>query len=254
MSEITTIRFDGDNLQAVRDGDQVWVVVKRVCDALGVDHSGQVAKLKTQPWATMEKFSMVAEDGKTREMLCIDQRRLAMWLATIEANKASPEAREKLTAYQCKCAEVLHWHFFGGRDQASSPELSVIAAGVSALATQVDHIARQVAWLTQHIALGGIIAPAQLRHLRSEVKSIAALEVASGRFKNPRASSADLYREMGAMTGWGGKGKPWTELPAQMAPVAMAVLRVRRTDAQKIVCSPTRQLRLVGVGSAASLA
>ena len=116
---------------------------------------------------------------------------------------------------------------------------------MSALASQVEHITRQVAWLAQNIALGGVIAPAQLRHLRSEVKSIAALEVASGRFRSARASSADLYREMGEMASWGGKGKPWDELPGQIAPVAMAVLRVRRSAAEKSVCSPARQLRLV---------
>lgn len=250
MSEITTIRFDGDNLQTVREGERVWVVLKRACEALGIEAHGQAEKLKEKAWATTQLICAVAEDGCNRELFCVDLDTLPMWLATIDVGRVRPEAREKLIAYQRECARVLRDHFFGGR--TSSAEIFAVAQALNAMAghvkrvvDQVEHLTRQVAWLAQNIALGGAIAPAQLRHLRSEVKSIAALEVASGRFRSVRASSADLYREMGEMASWGGKGKPWTELPAQMAPVALAVLRVRRSAAEKIVCSPARQLRLV---------
>jgi P22_AR N-terminal domain len=239
MSEITTIRFDGDNLQTVREGERVWVVLKRACEALGLDAATQAEKLKEKAWSVTGLIPATGNDAKTYEMFCVDLDTLPMWLATIDVGRVRPEAREKLIAYQRECARVLRDHFFGAR--TSSADLTVM----SAIAAQVEHLTRQVAWLAQNIALGGVIAPAQLRHMRSEVKSIAALEVASGRFKSARASSADLYREMGEMASWGGKGKPWTELPAQMAPVAMAVLRVRRSTAEKVVCAPARQLRLV---------
>jgi hypothetical protein len=245
MSEITTIRFDGDNLQTVREGERVWVVAKRVCEALGIEAHGQAEKLKEKAWACTQLICVHDTTGRLQETFCCDLDTLPMWLATIDVGRVRPEAREKLIAYQRECARVLRDHFFGTRTS------SVDLAGLSEIAAQVEHLTRQVAWLAQNIALGGIIAPAQLRHLRSEVKSIAALEVASGRFKSARASSADLYREMGEMASWGGKGKPWAELPAQMAPVALAVLRVRRSAAEKIVCAPApaRQLRLVSQAS-----
>jgi hypothetical protein len=234
MSEITTIRFDGDNLQTVREGERVWVVLKRACEALGIDESGQRQKLAEKAWAVAELISATGNDAKTYEMFCVDLDTLPMWLATIDVGRVRPEAREKLIAYQRECARVLRDHFFGAR--TSSVDLTAIEAAVTHLAGHMHTLADKVHWLSAHVAQGGLIAPAKLRHIQDEVKSIAALEVAGGRFKTQRAATADLYREMGVCASWGGKGQPWTHLPEQLVPIAETVLRVRRKDAERLVC------------------
>jgi hypothetical protein len=112
--DIVTIDFDGDTLIAVKIGDEIWVVIKRVCEPLRVDYSGQLSKLKTCAWAGVEKFSIPSAGG-TQRANCIPLKRLPMWLATIEVNKVSPDIRAKLERYQEQAADALYDHFFGQR-------------------------------------------------------------------------------------------------------------------------------------------
>ncbi|MGC4088320.1 MAG: phage antirepressor N-terminal domain-containing protein [Polyangiaceae bacterium] len=77
----------GDELQAVREGEQIAVVVKRACESLGIQAHGQQEKLQTKPWATTQLICVVAPDGKEREMFCLDLDSLPMWLATRKLDK-----------------------------------------------------------------------------------------------------------------------------------------------------------------------
>lgn len=270
MSEIQTIRFDGDNLQTVRDGDKVWVVLKRACEALGLPVHTQAEKLKSKTWADTRLVRVTAEDGKSYETFCLDLDSLPMWLATIDVGRVRIEAREKLTHYQRECARVLRDHFYGTRTDLSAVWDAIaglteghrqlvaqhqqlaegqrqIAQAVQSMASVLGNLERQVSWLTQQVGSGGVVAPSKLHQMRLEVRSIAALEAAGGRHKNPRAASADLYREMGELTDWGGKGKPWAELPTALVPAAFAVLRRRRRDAERALCVRPKQLRIVDI-------
>lgn len=117
---LTIFRFDGDNLNVIRCGDAVWVVVKRVCEALDIQPHGQAEKLKGKAWATTQMICAVAEDGKAREVFAISLDSLPMWLATIDPSKVRPEIRTKLEHYQVECARVLRDHFID-RPQAPAP-------------------------------------------------------------------------------------------------------------------------------------
>lgn len=50
----------------------------------------------------------VAEDGKSREMISIPVRKLALWLACINSNKVAAPVRPKLERYQEECAVALN--------------------------------------------------------------------------------------------------------------------------------------------------
>ena len=133
------VRFDGNDLMAARDDDgkTVWVVVKRVCEALGLDPDGQRRKLQDKAWATTEFISAVAEDGKSREMFCISLKSLPMWLATIEPSRVAEEVRPKLAVYQQKCADVLADYFLGTADAAPAATPSLTVEDVTTIAQQV---------------------------------------------------------------------------------------------------------------------
>jgi hypothetical protein len=67
-------------------GETVWVVVKRVCEALEIDHSAQLERLKRKPWASVAMMAtQVLGDDQRREIACIELDSLPMWLATIDA-------------------------------------------------------------------------------------------------------------------------------------------------------------------------
>lgn len=270
---IVEVPFQSDRLQAVRDGEAVWVVVRRVCDALGVDPEAQQARLtdkERSPWATTSVTQAVAADGKIRAVFAVDLDSLPMWLATISPKRVRPEARDKLIAYQKECARVLRDHFFGRQvapPVASAETLTLLASTlerVTRLAEDAFALARdssrRLDFIEQHVATGGRIPTPRLRQLKQDVKVLIEAEVAAGRWptgprrKDPaRAARADIYRELGEATGWGGKANPWEELPATMEPVVRGVLRRRMRGLPKPsvarlhVVPDARQLPLGGL-------
>lgn len=110
--ELVKFDFHGNELDVVRDGDDVWISVRRVCEALGIAHEPQMRKLDGKPWARVITMITEAENKARREMSMMHLDALAMWLATIDADKVSPVARSKVIDFQCECARVLRDHFF----------------------------------------------------------------------------------------------------------------------------------------------
>lgn len=91
-----------------------FIALKPMCDALGIDPWGQFAKLREKSWATTEKISVVAADGKNREMTALHKDAVPMWLATLAENKVKPEARPVLIAYQREATKALNDYFTTG--------------------------------------------------------------------------------------------------------------------------------------------
>jgi len=69
---LVKINFYGDKLEAVEEDGKVWASLIRFSDNLGIDPDGQRCKLKDKAWATIVTVTMVAEDGKQREVTMID--------------------------------------------------------------------------------------------------------------------------------------------------------------------------------------
>lgn len=117
------VKFHEDELQAVEDNGKVWVSIKRVCEILKIDYSGQLVKLKEKPWSTMESISIVAEDGRMRTLSCLDLESMPIWLATIDSRKVSRDSRPKLEIFQRECAKVLRDHFFGKKEETPTTSI-----------------------------------------------------------------------------------------------------------------------------------
>lgn len=130
---------DGFILATLVEG-VVWVPLAPMCDALGLRTHGQLARLRSKPWATTQTICGVAADGRTREMVFLDLRSLPMWLATIEPSRVRIEARAALVAYQVEAADVLYRHFL-------APPPSAPVVPVDDLAERVRRLEGQVAEL-----------------------------------------------------------------------------------------------------------
>lgn len=115
MTTLIPIPFHGGSIQAVRDGDDVLVAIRPVCEVVGLDYSAQYRRLHRQPWATVAMTAAVAADGKTRELAMVDRRTFTMWLATIDTGRIkSDAAREVLVQYQREAADALDRYFHEG--------------------------------------------------------------------------------------------------------------------------------------------
>lgn len=108
----------------VRDGG-VWVVVRRVCEALGLDVVTQRQRLLTAGWASGKAIMVQVEDalGRPRETLVIALDALPMWLASIDVARVSEPARPRLARFQVEARDVLARHF--RLDGAAHPTPSV---------------------------------------------------------------------------------------------------------------------------------
>lgn len=113
---LATIAVPGTDAQlfAAQIDGRPMVALKPLCDALGIDFSRQLKKLKSKSWPTMALTPTVAEDGRTREMTLIDRRTMTMWLATLDENRVDELARPKVVAFQSEAADALDAYFSTG--------------------------------------------------------------------------------------------------------------------------------------------
>lgn len=116
MTSVSTINvpFHGNNLYVVNFNGQPYVPMKPIVDGMGMDWASQFTKLKQKFKSTIAEITMVAEDGKERNMICLALRKLAGWLHTISPNKVKPEIRDKVIKYQEECDDVLYEYWTTG--------------------------------------------------------------------------------------------------------------------------------------------
>lgn len=191
MTAIEKFEFHGDVLDVVHlpDGD-VGVSLRRLCEAVPVDFKSQTARLareaeKGARWATVVKMTMVAEDGKQRELLVLPRRSIPMFAATISLGHVRDDLRSgiaaKLALLQDECAEVLADHFLGRRGAApvlGADQIAQLVADASARAAELA-VAPLLARIASLEAQGGrpCIGNGGARlHVLDPLKDIARIE------------------------------------------------------------------------------
>lgn len=109
-----TLSFHGSDLITLKVEDVIYTAVKPIVEAMGLDWGGQQQKLsKSGDKFNCRDISMVAKDGKIRQMLCMPLKKLNGWLFSINPEKVRADLREKVIQYQEECFEALYnyWHF-----------------------------------------------------------------------------------------------------------------------------------------------
>lgn len=87
--------------------------IKPICEALGIDFDSQRKKLKEDEDlnSTAVLSTVVAADGKDREMLCLPIEFVFGWLFTINPKNVKEDARESVRKYRMECYRALYSHF-----------------------------------------------------------------------------------------------------------------------------------------------
>jgi len=101
-----------------RENNRKLIPIKPICDALGIDYSTQVQKLKEDEELapTMGLSPTVASDGKEREMVCLPYEFIFGWLFTINPKNVKEEARETVKKYRIECYKALFYWFSSQSD------------------------------------------------------------------------------------------------------------------------------------------
>lgn len=120
-TQISTINvpFHGDSLYLVSYNGEPYTPMKPIVDSMGLDWASQFTKIKQRFKSSIVEITMVAADGKNREMSCLALRKLAGWLHTINVGKVRPELREKVARYQEECDDALYQYWTKG--EAKNP-------------------------------------------------------------------------------------------------------------------------------------
>lgn len=134
--DLVRVDFHGDALWAAREGDDVFVAVRPICEAIGVDWEGQRQRIRRDAILSEGACMIKAPSrGGFQEALCLPLRLLNGWLFGIDARRVrKADVREKVIAYQRECHAVLFAYFHGadGADAAPEPAPPVEADPASA--------------------------------------------------------------------------------------------------------------------------
>jgi len=109
------VPFHGDNLYVVNFNNQPYVPMKPVVEGMGMDWASQFTKIKQRFPSTIVEITMVALDGKMREMTCLAFRKFPAWMASIQPNKVKLEIRDRVIQYQEECDDVLYEYWTKGQ-------------------------------------------------------------------------------------------------------------------------------------------
>jgi hypothetical protein len=119
QSEIINIM--GADIQLVyNEGGDMFVSVRHVCEAIGLEFSTQRRKIMDNPVyeGVVVIMNTTGNDGKNYEMLCLALSMVAHWLSSIHPAKVAESIRPRLVVYQRECAKILYNHFMGRQYQS----------------------------------------------------------------------------------------------------------------------------------------
>lgn len=219
MNNMVQVPFHGDTLLAVKDEQgQVWVALKRMCEALGMAFEPQFTKLKNKRWAGITMIVTPDAKGVEQRTFCLNLDSVPMWLATIDTNRVAPDVASKLEQYQLECARVLRDHFFAktGGHQAriveSNERIGHLESTIENLKLAMNAISRQLGDLAS-----GRCSREALSAIRSTVATAADRYFESGMFKSLRQARSKFNQQVLAACGWQGR---LDDLPAHLVPRA----------------------------------
>lgn len=240
---------------AIRD-DAEFLCLTDMWRAAGSDESRRPSKwLETDSAAEFLKFIADSEGVRAADILRREHGNprageggatWAHWqLGMAYAQYLSPE-------FHAWCNDVVRKVMQGAAVESGALAGVMTAVGtlveqVGLLASRMTKIENSQAALWGNMSVGGYIAGGRFESLKNEWNSLITVEVAIGRWPTRQAARRDIMNELHDVTQWGGKCKPWHELPAQLEPVARAVIRRRMKDAERSSKS-SRQLSLIKTG------
>ena len=112
--------FEGNTITTVVNNGSYLVALKPIFEGMGLDWKNQYQKLKDDVVisSTMVMSTMVAQDQKQREMVCIPLDYLNGVLFKINPARCPVQTREKVILYQKECYRTLYDHFFPSDKEA----------------------------------------------------------------------------------------------------------------------------------------
>jgi hypothetical protein len=109
MSDISLIEFYEDKIPAINKDGEMYVAMRHITDALGLDWSAQYRRIK-RDFVLNEAVAIMATPsiGGEQSAIYLPISMLNGWLFGVQVNKVKPELRDKLIKYKRECYKALH--------------------------------------------------------------------------------------------------------------------------------------------------
>lgn len=162
-TDLVHVPFHSGEILAVRSAAGEHVVIKPLCEHLGIDVDSQRKRILRSAWGKTCTVIMTVQlpgDGQRREVFCLHRKRLAMWLATIDTARVRPEVRPYLELLQEEAADVLDAYFSAKASGGGATDPEIIARRAAELvirdmSAQGEHIMGLIRGARRDIVEGG---------------------------------------------------------------------------------------------------
>lgn len=114
MNQQTISIINGVEISAVTDDSgNIFVPVKPICQAIGIDHDAQRQRIKRHRKLSSVAVTITATgaDGKSYEMLALPLQYVYGWLFSIDLSMVAESALPTVEKYQDECYDILYHHF-----------------------------------------------------------------------------------------------------------------------------------------------
>lgn len=108
-NQIASVDFHNHTLIVATRNEQRLVAMRSVCEGIGLDWKAQHSRIQRDEVlsSTVVMMTMVAQDGKNRETVCLPLEYLNGWLFGIDVSRCREEIRPALIQYKRECYQVL---------------------------------------------------------------------------------------------------------------------------------------------------
>lgn len=148
MTQSIISKINGVDIATVdKDGD-IYVPIKPICDALGIDDKSQRSKIQVDEilGSVGVLSTSTGTDGKNYEMFCLPLQYIYGWLFTINPKNVAPAAREAVSRYRRECYDALYEHFAGSlrrRVEENEAEIGLLREINAAIGEEKEAKARR---------------------------------------------------------------------------------------------------------------
>lgn len=142
--DIVKVDFNNHQLEVIEENQSI--VVKDICEAIGIDYSRQIKKLQADE-SYESKLIKVQTKGGLQEVFTIPLSKLNGWLFSINPNKVKPEVKQKLIEYKKECFNVLNNYFNNGiaiNHRASQTDIQKILSELEKQKQEIQNLRNQL--------------------------------------------------------------------------------------------------------------
>ncbi len=231
---LTSAGSDADEVLAARlDTSQIFLPVKPLCTALGVNWPSQRQKIMgDEVLAESTRTLRLKTRGGPQNLICMDVEAIPMWLAGIEPSRVRADLRDRLITYKRWVRKTVYDAFARetgiettlGASQAMTPANPDVSAliHIAQMAEAIATMARQQASFEQHVDTRFTALQGEIVEQREEVM---------GRLDQAAAVVGSLLHRMNAVEGMVAPGQVISD--AQAAEISTLVKAIATEMAER---------------------